>query len=384
MRANILAPSILVLAAVLAGCGDREPRPQVVAPAPEVGARGNPSQDIDPLRRHVPITAEITPRRWPRWRIRPAPCRAYPMQPPTIRTASTATGRPQFQPLHAVPCAQQRGPVPGARGQRHHYMDRNQFLPRSAAYFAQCHVVQAEPPWDNVEDTTPAPGRTPRGAGRGRCVPGRGRPASAAVTPARHLAWVSPRFLAGIVFWGGQYRAGGDQHRAFCVSCHEMRDNVFENQDRSTATVPACAPPARLPRAARLTDKIARKMQASKGLGQDLRHHQHPREVPRRAPGAGHPRVDPAQGQRFARVPQLPRLRLDGPDPAGEPGGPHPPHLPGDRAGDLHRLPQGHRPPPAAHGRHPPGRAGRARGRASPAPVPEGAGARLASPAGRP
>src|SRR5690606_7021719 len=72
-------------AARLAAARDRAPRRQVVAPAPEVGARGTPSQDIDPLRRHVPITAEITPlpmaavENFDRRRGR-----AYPMQPPTI------------------------------------------------------------------------------------------------------------------------------------------------------------------------------------------------------------------------------------------------------------------------------------------------------------
>ncbi len=150
MRANILAPSILVLAAVLAGCGDREPRPQVVAPAPEVGARGNPSQDIDPLRRHVPITAEITPlpmaavENFDRRRGR-----AYPMQPPTIPHSidgyQVDLNSNRCMLCHARSnAAQFQAPEVSVT----HYMDRNdQFLAEISPrrYFCvQCHVVQAD------------------------------------------------------------------------------------------------------------------------------------------------------------------------------------------------------------------------------------------------
>jgi cytochrome c-type protein NapC len=75
-------------------------------------------------------------------------------------------------------------------------------------------------------------------------------------------------FGAGIVFWGGFNTALElTNTEEFCVSCHEMRDNVFAEQkdtihytNRSgvRATCPDCHVPHDW------TDKIARKMQASK------------------------------------------------------------------------------------------------------------------------
>ena len=75
-------------------------------------------------------------------------------------------------------------------------------------------------------------------------------------------------FIAGVVFWGGFNTAMELTNReAFCVSCHEMRDNVFEDLKRTVhyanrsgvrATCPDCHVPHEW------TDKIARKMQASK------------------------------------------------------------------------------------------------------------------------
>ena len=75
-------------------------------------------------------------------------------------------------------------------------------------------------------------------------------------------------FLAGIMFWGGFNTALElTNTEEFCVSCHEMRDNVFEelkttihysNRSGVRATCPDCHVPHKW------TDKIARKMQASK------------------------------------------------------------------------------------------------------------------------
>jgi len=75
-------------------------------------------------------------------------------------------------------------------------------------------------------------------------------------------------FIAGIVFWGGFNTAlEATNTEAFCTSCHEMRDNVFEelkttihysNRSGVRATCPDCHVPHDW------TDKIARKMQASK------------------------------------------------------------------------------------------------------------------------
>ena len=75
-------------------------------------------------------------------------------------------------------------------------------------------------------------------------------------------------FVAGIVFWGAFNTALEATNRErFCVSCHEMRDNVFEelkptihytNRSGVRATCPDCHVPHNW------TDKIGRKMQASK------------------------------------------------------------------------------------------------------------------------
>lgn len=75
-------------------------------------------------------------------------------------------------------------------------------------------------------------------------------------------------FIAGIIFWGGFNTAlEATNTEQFCTSCHEMRDNVFvelqdtihyNNRSGVRATCPDCHVPHQW------TDKIARKMQASK------------------------------------------------------------------------------------------------------------------------
>ncbi len=75
-------------------------------------------------------------------------------------------------------------------------------------------------------------------------------------------------FIAGILFWGGFNTAlEVTNTETFCISCHEMRDNVFvelqptihyTNRSGVRATCPDCHVPHNW------TDKIARKMQASK------------------------------------------------------------------------------------------------------------------------
>ena len=75
-------------------------------------------------------------------------------------------------------------------------------------------------------------------------------------------------FIAGIVFWGA-FNTGMEMtnNEAFCTGCHEMRTNVFEelkptihyaNRSGVRATCPDCHVPHKW------TDKMARKMQASK------------------------------------------------------------------------------------------------------------------------
>ncbi|MFD2167484.1 pentaheme c-type cytochrome TorC [Thalassotalea euphylliae] len=75
-------------------------------------------------------------------------------------------------------------------------------------------------------------------------------------------------FIAGIIFWGGFNTAlEVTNTEEFCISCHEMKDNVYvelqstphwKNPSGVRATCPDCHVPHNW------TDKIARKMQASK------------------------------------------------------------------------------------------------------------------------
>jgi cytochrome c-type protein NapC len=75
-------------------------------------------------------------------------------------------------------------------------------------------------------------------------------------------------FVAGVVFWGGFNTALElTNTETFCVGCHEMHDNVFQelkatihytNRSGVRAKCPDCHVPHNW------TDKIARKMQASK------------------------------------------------------------------------------------------------------------------------
>jgi len=75
-------------------------------------------------------------------------------------------------------------------------------------------------------------------------------------------------FVAGIIFWGA-FNTGLEvtNTQQFCVSCHEMHDNVYQelkttihysNRSGVRATCSDCHVPHNW------TDKIARKMQASK------------------------------------------------------------------------------------------------------------------------
>ncbi|HZF76055.1 MAG TPA: NapC/NirT family cytochrome c [Acetobacteraceae bacterium] len=92
-----------------------------------------------------------------------------------------------------------------------------------------------------------------------------------ALRPARHLSLAFLTlggFLGGVVFWGGFNTALEYTNTTeFCVGCHEMQANVFQelqgtihhvNRSGVRAGCPACHVPHDW------TDKIARKMQASK------------------------------------------------------------------------------------------------------------------------
>ena len=75
-------------------------------------------------------------------------------------------------------------------------------------------------------------------------------------------------FIAGVIFWGGFNTAlEATNKEAFCIGCHEMENNVYQelqttihftNRSGVRATCPDCHVPHNW------TDKIARKMQASK------------------------------------------------------------------------------------------------------------------------
>ena len=75
-------------------------------------------------------------------------------------------------------------------------------------------------------------------------------------------------FIGGVMFWGGFNTAlEATNNEQFCISCHEMRDNVYQelkntihwsNRSGVRATCPDCHVPHEW------TNKIARKMQASK------------------------------------------------------------------------------------------------------------------------
>ncbi len=75
-------------------------------------------------------------------------------------------------------------------------------------------------------------------------------------------------FIGGVLFWGGFNTAlEATNTEAFCIGCHEMHDNVYQelrttihftNRSGVRATCPDCHVPHRW------TSKIARKIQASK------------------------------------------------------------------------------------------------------------------------
>lgn len=75
-------------------------------------------------------------------------------------------------------------------------------------------------------------------------------------------------FVAGVIFWGGFNTAlEMTNTETFCISCHEMHDNVYQELKTTVhftnhAGVRATCPDCHVPH--NWTDKIARKMQASK------------------------------------------------------------------------------------------------------------------------
>lgn len=88
-----------------------------------------------------------------------------------------------------------------------------------------------------------------------------------ALVRTRKFMVLSSAFVAGIVFWGGFNTAMELTNREeFCISCHEMRDNVYveyrntihyQNRTGVRATCPDCHVPKEW------TYKMIRKIQAS-------------------------------------------------------------------------------------------------------------------------
>ncbi len=77
-------------------------------------------------------------------------------------------------------------------------------------------------------------------------------------------------FLTGIIFWGGFNTAlEATNTEAFCISCHEMRDNVYQEYKKTMhyknpAGVRAICPDCHVPRD--WVHKVARKIRASNEL----------------------------------------------------------------------------------------------------------------------
>lgn len=86
----------------------------------------------------------------------------------------------------------------------------------------------------------------------------------------RNRVIVIVAFVAGIIFWGGfNWALELTNTEAFCISCHEMRDNVYvEYQDSihyiNRTGVRATCPDCHVPK--EWGDKIVRKIKASKEL----------------------------------------------------------------------------------------------------------------------
>ena len=108
-------------------------------------------------------------------------------------------------------------------------------------------------------------------------------------------------FVCGVIFWGGFNTALEITNtEKFCMSCHEMHDNVyqeltqtvhFSNRSGVRATCPDCHVPHEW------TDKIARKMQASKEVwGKIFGTISTAREIPRPPARARQARMGAAEG----------------------------------------------------------------------------------------
>ena len=120
-------------------------------------------------------------------------------------------------------------------------------------------------------------------------------------------------FVAGIIFWGGFHTVlEWTNTETFCVSCHEMRDNVYQeyketihykNRTGVRATCPDCHVPKPWIYKIRAQDSGLKR-----AVPQGGRHHRHPGEVREPSPGARRKCLGDDEVDGFARMPQLPRV----------------------------------------------------------------------------
>ena len=166
-------------------------------------------------------------------------------------------------------------------------------------------------------------------------------------------------FVAGVIFWGGFNTALElTNTEKFCTGCHEMRDNVFaelkptihfSNRSGVRASCPDCHVPHNW------TDKIARKMQASKEVWGKICS---ARSTPARSSVDHRLELALHEWARFKANDSLECRNCHSAESmditqavAAGLGGAS--ALPVHQREDLHRLPQGHRPSSARHARRP-------------------------------
>ena len=123
--------------------------------------------------------------------------------------------------------------------------------------------------------------------------------------------------VAGVIFWGGFNTAmEATNSLGFCISCHEMRDTVYQEYKTSIhymnpAGVRAVCSDCHVPKD--WTHKVIRKVQASNELWHKLIGTiDTPEKFQAAASGARQRRLEDDEGHRQPRVPQLPFLRGDG------------------------------------------------------------------------
>jgi cytochrome c-type protein NapC len=153
-------------------------------------------------------------------------------------------------------------------------------------------------------------------------------------------------FVLGIIFWGGFNTAMEWTNReAFCISCHEMKDNVYaeyrntihyQNRTGVRATCPDCHVPKEW--GPRSSARSRRATRSAQGAG----HHRHAGEVQRQARRTGRPRVgrmkanDSQECRNCHNFTYMDYAEQNRRSATQAPGGVQ-------RRADLHRLPQGHR-----------------------------------------